>query len=305
MEKRYGFTLIELLVVIAIIAILAAILFPVFASARERARTTTCLSNEKQIALAVIMYVGDYDETFPYADAYPEHNSVTQGTDTSWRQNVQPYLKSNGVFQCPSNPANLGTTVFPGPGNGVPPASYTGPVESYLSSDELPVSYGVNSPEFNYFPSVYDHQVTAGGGIPKDVAPFLNWSNGTTTPFAWTSSPSPNMVLAGIGSPSQLIMVAETTDPYAQGDIDWDGAAACSQQPPTKASQCFIAPAPFAGHQGRANFAFCDGHVKSMTLTGTVSPLNLWDNIDIENNVAADATAQTVAVNAQAYWNLQ
>jgi prepilin-type N-terminal cleavage/methylation domain-containing protein len=72
---RKGFTLIELLVVIAIIAILAAILFPVFAKAREKARQTSCLSNEKEIALAILMYTQDYDEKFPIymvaADYFP------------------------------------------------------------------------------------------------------------------------------------------------------------------------------------------------------------------------------------------
>jgi prepilin-type N-terminal cleavage/methylation domain-containing protein len=66
MRKRHGFTLIELLVVIAIIAILAAILFPVFARAREKARQNTCLSNIKQITLGLIMYMADYDSRLPY-----------------------------------------------------------------------------------------------------------------------------------------------------------------------------------------------------------------------------------------------
>src|SRR5438132_5762988 len=65
-SSNTGFTLIELLVVIAIIAVLAAILFPVFARAREKARQTSCLSNQKQIAMAVLMYIDDYDETFPF-----------------------------------------------------------------------------------------------------------------------------------------------------------------------------------------------------------------------------------------------
>jgi len=88
--KRRGFTLIELLVVIAIIAILAAILFPVFAQAREKARTASCVNNQKQISLAILQYSQDYDETFP---------SVDSGVLT---QNVQPYLKNLNVFVCPS-----------------------------------------------------------------------------------------------------------------------------------------------------------------------------------------------------------
>lgn len=92
--KRKAFTLIELLVVIAIISILAAILFPVFARARENARRASCLSNLKQIGLGVMMYVQDYDERFPYY-YYP-----TEG-DT-WIDVIQPYVKSKQVFHCPS-----------------------------------------------------------------------------------------------------------------------------------------------------------------------------------------------------------
>ena len=99
-----GFTLIELLVVIAIIAILAAILFPVFARARENARRASCQSNLKQIGLGVMQYVQDYDEKMP--------NYVRDGTSPSnkfvsnytvWADVVQPYLKSTQVFVCPSN----------------------------------------------------------------------------------------------------------------------------------------------------------------------------------------------------------
>ena len=72
---KKGFTLIELLVVIAIIAILAAILFPVFAQAREKARQTSCLSNMKQLGTATQLYMDDYDETFPPAKLYPLGNN--------------------------------------------------------------------------------------------------------------------------------------------------------------------------------------------------------------------------------------
>jgi prepilin-type N-terminal cleavage/methylation domain-containing protein/prepilin-type processing-associated H-X9-DG protein len=114
-----GFTLIELLVVIAIIAILAAILFPVFAKAREAARATQCKSNMKQQMTALLMYVQDYDEAFP-------QRSQTWG---NWAYVVTPYIKSAGVFQCPSNPNknnNWTGTVPPG-------------------EQQLKTSYGINA----------------------------------------------------------------------------------------------------------------------------------------------------------------
>lgn len=104
--KRRGFTLIELLVVIAIIAILAAILFPVFARAREAARATSCKSNLKQLGTAVQMYTQDYDETYPsswYGTAYGP------GTGYTWRIATLPYIKNVAVFACPSAPASSKT----------------------------------------------------------------------------------------------------------------------------------------------------------------------------------------------------
>ena len=92
--KRSAFTLIELLVVIAIIAILAAILFPVFARARENARRSSCQSNLKQIGLGFAQYTQDYDEKFPIGRADDEN--------LSWARTLQPYLKSSQIFQCPS-----------------------------------------------------------------------------------------------------------------------------------------------------------------------------------------------------------
>ena len=89
-----GFTLIELLVVIAIIAILAAILFPVFAKAREKARQAACINNEKQIILGSLMYASDYDETYPPARV--------DSPELRWDQIIQPYVKNTQVVQCPS-----------------------------------------------------------------------------------------------------------------------------------------------------------------------------------------------------------
>jgi prepilin-type N-terminal cleavage/methylation domain-containing protein/prepilin-type processing-associated H-X9-DG protein len=101
--RTAGFTLIELLVVIAIIAILAAILFPVFAQAREKARATSCLSNIKQIATANLMYMQDYDE-YPVQALQCADNSCTAGTveEKAWPSRLQPYIKNNQIFFCPS-----------------------------------------------------------------------------------------------------------------------------------------------------------------------------------------------------------
>jgi prepilin-type N-terminal cleavage/methylation domain-containing protein len=108
--SRSAFTLIELLVVIAIIAILAAILFPVFAQAREKARAITCVSNLKQIGLGLVMYVQDYDETMPAAFiCTPDVNGSTDtdcdATDgvVSYEQQIFPYIKNKKVFVCPSD----------------------------------------------------------------------------------------------------------------------------------------------------------------------------------------------------------
>ncbi len=98
---RKGFTLIELLVVIAIIAILAAILFPVFAKAREKAQQTSCLSNQKQIALALLMYAQDYDECF-YGLWFASGGSGY--ANSLARTYLEPYINNTQIWQCPSSP---------------------------------------------------------------------------------------------------------------------------------------------------------------------------------------------------------
>jgi len=104
MLRRKGFTLIELLVVIAIIAILAAILFPVFAKAREKARQTSCLSNVRQIMIAQLSYAQDYDECFCKTGRWntPREDPVVNGANMWWDQAIAPYCKNTQLFQCPS-----------------------------------------------------------------------------------------------------------------------------------------------------------------------------------------------------------
>ena len=128
-RSRSGFTLIELLVVIAIIAILAAILFPVFQKVRENARKTACLSNLKQIGLSITQYTQDYDEHYPTGGA----GVLGQG----WAGTVYPYIKSTGVFLCPDDPTT---------------PQKNGNITSY------PVSYGAN----------LNFTRTDGGGNPND-----------------------------------------------------------------------------------------------------------------------------------------
>jgi prepilin-type N-terminal cleavage/methylation domain-containing protein/prepilin-type processing-associated H-X9-DG protein len=99
--KRKGFTLIELLVVIAIIAILAAILFPVFAKAREKARQTSCASNLKQLATASLMYAQDFEETFPKA-RFRYTSDKADMTAIYWFTCLMPYVKNNNLFSCPT-----------------------------------------------------------------------------------------------------------------------------------------------------------------------------------------------------------
>ena len=121
-SKRGAFTLIELLVVIAIIAILAAILFPVFAQAREKARQSVCLSNQKQIGTAVMMYIQDYDEVFPSqsyngvdytplggqnVDGMPLLNSgIVNSFGWNYKDRVLPYTKNEQIWVCPTNIPN-------------------------------------------------------------------------------------------------------------------------------------------------------------------------------------------------------
>src|SRR4051794_36230743 len=120
MKRRGAFTLIELLVVIAIIAILAAILSPVFAQARDKARSATCVSNLKQIGTAITLYIQDYDEIMPGAAAPPQDWTPYSGTTyiqpplsngnpaatsprwAMWTNLLQPYIKNWNVFRCPS-----------------------------------------------------------------------------------------------------------------------------------------------------------------------------------------------------------
>lgn len=131
-DRKSGFTLIELLVVIAIIAILGAILFPVFAQASEKARTTACLSNQRQFGLALLMYVQDYDETFPVNLYLGQDEPNGQPCLVTSYAEVMPYIRNSHVLLCPSDahPLNLnkGFSTL-----GLPPLCAASPLATFVS----------------------------------------------------------------------------------------------------------------------------------------------------------------------------
>ncbi len=171
---RRGFTLIELLVVIAIIAILAAILFPVFAKAREKARQTSCLSNVKQISLGIIMYTQDYDEVmvrnatavydFTAPDGTPIH--IVPNAAMLWMYLTYPYVKNAQIYNCPSYSDKWSTSGYDG-GCGYGK-------NTYLSS--LPMAV-IDQPvqtvllvDCNYYLADWDVKTDAAGSTGSDNA---------------------------------------------------------------------------------------------------------------------------------------
>ncbi len=228
--KRTAFTLIELLVVIAIIAILAAILFPVFARARENARRASCMSNMKQIGLGVMQYTQDYDEHYPPNGHYftstgsagqlndlntdtsqpsgiflVTNNSGTSGPGgpatghyTTWMDAIFPYVKSTQVFSCPSNPL------------------------------------AASSPYPNYGYSI------AFGGYSSYYANF----GGTGTAYT-------PLALSAVTRPSEVIMIAEYSSNYSYTMGPWNMNNA------NTATNNIVTP-----HLDGGNAAYADGHVK-------------------------------------------
>ena len=157
---RRGFTLIELLVVIAIIAILAAILFPVFARAKAAAQAASCMSNERQLGLAIHMYINDYDDVFPPA-AY--------GTATSfvvWHDLIDPYVKNKQVWLCP------GSSVSKTDANGAP-TSHFGYNAFYLTTLDL------------FFANVNTAMMFSMGSVEFPTETVLFAASKTSVPGSW------------------------------------------------------------------------------------------------------------------------
>ncbi|BDI29010.1 hypothetical protein CCAX7_10610 [Capsulimonas corticalis] len=222
-RSHQGFTLIELLVVIAIIAILAAILFPVFAKAREKARQISCVSNLKQINLAILQYVQDNDESYPYCVNY-----LPSGNYLQYEQVFYPYVKSQQVFACPDD---SGTK---------PPSFGAWPTAGFV--DPFHVSYLINSLISPPYWASYHPATLAQFNSPASTVYFCD--GGATV--AADNTVSENSKVKPQGWFLQ--------DPVA----DNEGCASCAHDPN---NVDWAGPLP--RHTGFVNTAFADGHVKS------------------------------------------
>jgi prepilin-type N-terminal cleavage/methylation domain-containing protein/prepilin-type processing-associated H-X9-DG protein len=252
--KRKGFTLIELLVVIAIIALLAAILFPVFARARENARRASCQSNLKQIGLGIMQYAQDYDERLPSS-----RHTGPNGRDFSWPYMIEPYVKSRQVYRCPSQvvPASVSAS-----NNIVSTGVYSG--------SAVPISYYANG-------GPGDTNAAANAAVFGGSRPMNEGVNGYPKDLNWGGVP-----LSAIESSSQLVLLLEGTGRKISGS--W-----VVRQIPNWAGTNDLEPADVAytaaqtwkfhiiNHLQTSNFLFADGHVKAMKPAATVTPVNMWN----------------------------
>ncbi len=212
-----GFTLIELLVVIAIIAILAAILFPVFAQAREQARKTVCLSNIKQINLGVQMYVQDYDETIPLLCGSDKSNAGL--TFHTWQDDIQPYVKNYQLFFDPDG-FYQGKTL---PWGAPPPHQYYDYMLSYGMMGVVGIHNaldGTNDPAWTVRTSAwFQHYVPAGtqyDGV-AGAADYGGWWNNPMTAAV------PSVTLAAVARPAGYAFIYDAGNFDAWNGITFDG----------------------------------------------------------------------------------
>jgi prepilin-type N-terminal cleavage/methylation domain-containing protein/prepilin-type processing-associated H-X9-DG protein len=257
MRRRVGFTLIELLVVIAIIAILAAILFPIFAQAREKANQVSCASNLRQQGAALMMYIQDYDSRYPGGNPgnSDQCNVMDQkGAWGGWVGNlIDPYTKNTGIYSCPARPDRFSVNRGTGPVIG-PPTCPNGNTNCCA-----PAKFWTCSYVFNYL--TYWQQPQGNVQAPSEMAAVWDGSHG------WAD--------CGITSSCGI---------YVNRDICWYFQLAGF--PRDSSMNCSIVTNPSnqgSWHQGGNNFLYGDGHVKWAKWDQLK-----WQNISNINSTHAD-----------------
>lgn len=242
-----GFTLIELLVVIAIISLLAAILFPVFARARENARRTACQSNLKQIGLGMTQYIQDYDEILPAAATFVG-NSESTAVLQQWRDLIYPYVKSEQIFNCPSDPTLKAATRY----------KYYDDRSSVVNSTFQDGSY-------------------VGNGVYKNGADSPSYNSnikllGSCINSYYSTVPR-KVVMAQVEVPSETVYATEGPSSRGRVTYTWSRGNTVQPTPVTDAGlggtfslTQTANEGVYAWHMDTVNVLWCDGHVKAMKL---------------------------------------
>jgi prepilin-type N-terminal cleavage/methylation domain-containing protein/prepilin-type processing-associated H-X9-DG protein len=263
MKAKKAFTLIELLVVIAIIAILAAILFPVFAQAKEAAKKTACLSNEKQVSLSILMYQNDYDDYFPYGTmAWAFFYGQAQGSanywwgDAQWAPIVSPYVKSVGVFGDPDDSLGGKITASPNAWKGIQMSYAVNGLRTIWNSSGQDYCLGVmcmDGPGVN-------GQVVNSSSVNQPSSVILLTENWSSQMASAGQEVNYSNFFGGIFTGSPYYESLQL--PNQCGTVN--GTTSCGTFP-------FGINGGVSTHGGnQANFAFTDGHTKSMVPARTV-----------------------------------
>jgi|SRR5579884_1024752 len=280
-RHKNAFTLIELLVVIAIIAILAAILFPVFAQAREKARATSCLSNVKQVDLAFQMYLQDYDE-----DMMPHWNNVSgdpKAPQYEWPMLIQPYIKNWQIFHCPSSSD--------------PGGVWGGGPNAWYGNWMWDSSIGYNYLGLSIW---YDCTFTQGVALAEVASPastiaFVDSAFQNSPPGGTESYPTnAEQGFSDINAPAQYAAILPATHtctwvnqiplgPHGNGGWDWTLT-------PVNPSQPNFTGWTINRHSQGENVGWVDGHAKFMRMSQLWAGTNFGPNVAEANVQVTDST---------------